>query len=163
MISSDVKNYIEFCSTLALKQLIKVPTQLTSNTCTLIDYISTSSSEKVVQAGIIETSLSDHQLIFCIRKIKRAKPNKHNYLAFCSMKNFWTEIYEEALSKLKFPDYEIFSCVNEAYYDLTSKIFDVVNKVGPTKTIRVKKNTNEWFDGETAEKITARDKLFRKF
>ena len=80
------------------------------------------------------------------------------------MKDYSTEIYEEALgSKLKFPDYENFSCVTEAYYDLTTNIFDVVNKVAPTKTIRLKNNTNEWFDGQIAEKITARDKLFRKF
>ena len=29
VISSDVKNYIEFCSTLGLKQLIKLPTRVT--------------------------------------------------------------------------------------------------------------------------------------
>ena len=89
-ISSDVKNYIEFCSTLGLKQLIKVPTRIISNTSTLIDHILTSSSEKVVQAGIIETLLSEHQFIFCTRKIKKAKPNKHNYLTFGSMINFST-------------------------------------------------------------------------
>ena len=88
LISSDVKNYIEFCSTLGLKQLIKVSARITSNNSTLIDHIITSSSEKVVQAGIIETSLSDHQLVFCTRKIKTAKPNKHNYITFRSMKNF---------------------------------------------------------------------------
>ena len=79
------------------------------------------------------------------------------------MKNFSTEIYEEALSTLTFSNYENFSCVNEACSDLTSKIFDAVNKVTPTKTIRIKINTNEWFHGENAEKIAARDKLFRKF
>ena len=84
-ISSDVNNYIEFHS---IKQLIKVPKRITSNTFTIIDHILTSSSEKVVQAGIIETSLSDHQFIFCTRKIKRAKPNKHNYLTIHSMKDF---------------------------------------------------------------------------
>ena len=68
VISSDIKNYIEFHSTLGLKQLIKVPKRITSNTSTLIDHILTSSSEKVVQAGITETSLSDHQFIFCTRK-----------------------------------------------------------------------------------------------
>ena len=46
VISSDVKNYIEFCSTLQLKQLIRVPTKITSNTSTLIDHILTSSSKK---------------------------------------------------------------------------------------------------------------------
>ena len=111
--SLDVKNNIEFCSILGLKQLIKVPTRIKSNTSTLIDHILTSSSEKAVQPGIIETSLSDHQLIFCTRKIKRAKPNKHNYLTFPSMKNFSTEIYEELLGQLTFPDYEKFSCINE--------------------------------------------------
>ena len=115
VISSDVKNYIEFCSTLGLKQLIKVPTRITSNTSTLTDHILTSSSEKVVQAGVIKTCLSDHKLIFCTRKIKRAKPNKYNYLTFRSMKNFSTKIYEEALGTLKFPEYENFSCANEAY------------------------------------------------
>ena len=61
------------------------------------------------------------------------------------MKNFSAEIYEKALSNLIFPDYESFSCVNKAYSDLTSKFFDLVNKVVHTKTIRVKNNTNEWF------------------
>ena len=42
-------------------------------------------------------------------------------------------------------------------------MFDVVNKVAPTKTIRIKNNANKWFDGEIAEKIAAPDKLFRKF
>ena len=77
---------IEFCSTLGLKQLIKIPTRITCNTFTPIDHILTSSSEKVAQAGIIETSLSDHQLIFYTRKIKITKPDKHNYLTFRSMK-----------------------------------------------------------------------------
>ena len=119
--------------------------------------------KKVVQAGIVETCLSDHQLIFCTRRIKRAKPNKHNDLTFRSMKNFLNEIYEEALGKLAFPDCENFGCVNKAYSDPTLKIFDVVRKVAPTKTIRVKNNANEWFDREIAEKIAARGKLFRKF
>ena len=38
-----------------------------------------------------------------------------------------------------------------------------LNKVAPTKTIRINNNTNEWFDGETAERIAAGDKLFIKF
>ena len=58
------------------------------------------------------------------------------------MKNVSTEIYEEALGKLTFPNYGNTSCVNEAYFDLTSKIFDVVNKVAPTKCIRIKNSTN---------------------
>ena len=86
VISSEVKTYIEFGSTMVLKQLIKVPMRITSNTTTLINHILTSSSEKLVQAGIIETSLSDHQLLFCTReKVKREKPNKPNCLIIKSI------------------------------------------------------------------------------
>ena len=39
VISPDVKNCIEFCSTRRSNQLIKVPTRITSNTFTLISHI----------------------------------------------------------------------------------------------------------------------------
>ena len=65
------------------------------------------------------------------------------------MKSFSTEIYEEVLGKLTFPDYENFSCINEAYSELTSKFFE---QSGTTKAIRIKNKTNKWFDGEIADK-----------
>ena len=38
-ISSDVKSYHEFCTSFALKQLIKVPTRVTFSGSTIIDHI----------------------------------------------------------------------------------------------------------------------------
>ena len=56
------KKYAQICSTLGLKQLIKHPTRITYHTSTLIDHIITNCEEKVTQSGVINTSLSDHQL-----------------------------------------------------------------------------------------------------
>ena len=39
----------------------------------------------------------------------------------------------------------------------------VIDLVAPTKSRRIKQNSQEWFDGEVAEKISVRDKLFKKF
>ena len=39
-------------------------------------------------------------------------------------------------------------------------MIDVVNKI---KTARMKNTSNEWFDREIAEKLSIRDKLFKKF
>ena len=39
----------------------------------------------------------------------------------------------------------------------------MVNAVAPFKTVRVKNNTNEWFDGEIADKIHTREKLYKRF
>ena len=44
-----------------------------------------------------------------------------------------------------------------------NKITQVINNLAPYKTIRVKNQSNEWFDGELAEQISNRDKLFKKF
>ena len=71
------KKYAQICSTLTLKQLLRHPTRITCHTSTLIDHIITNCKEKVTQSGVIDTSLSAHQLIFCIRKIKRVKTNNH--------------------------------------------------------------------------------------
>ena len=44
-----------------------------------------------------------------------------------------------------------------------NKITEVINNLAPYKTIRVKNQSNEWLDGELAEQISNRDKLFKKF
>ena len=43
-----------------------------------------------------------------------------------------------------------------------NKITQVINNLAPYKTIRMKNQSNEWFDGEIAEQISNRDKLFKK-
>ena len=44
-----------------------------------------------------------------------------------------------------------------------NKITQALNNLAPYKTIRVKNQSNEWFDGELAEQISNREKLFKKF
>ena len=58
------KKYAQIYSTLGLKQVMKHPTRITCHTSTLIDHIITNCEEKVTQSGVIDTSLSDHQLSF---------------------------------------------------------------------------------------------------
>ena len=58
---------------------------------------------------------------------------------------------------------EAFNEISEAYNDFIQKIMSVINKVSPVKERRVKQNSQEWFDGEIADEIKNRDKLFKKF
>ena len=44
-----------------------------------------------------------------------------------------------------------------------SKLKKVINEVAPSKEIKIKNNTQEWFDREIFELIHAREKLFLKF
>ena len=73
------------------------------------------------------------------------------------------EKFERQLKNIVFPNYGTFTDVNSAYRDLVNKITQVINNLAPYKTITVKNRFNEWSDGELAEQISNRDKLFKKF
>ena len=123
------KTYAQICSALGLKQLIKHPTRITCHTSTLIGHIITNCEEKVTQCGVIDTSLSDHQLIFCTRKIKRVKTNNHKQISFRLLKNYSMESFKPELKNAAFGNYEKFSDVNSAYSDLVNKITLVLNNL----------------------------------
>ena len=73
-----VKNYIDLCFSHSLHQLIMEPTRTTTkHTKTLIDHILTNSPEKVIQSGVIEMGLSDHELVYSSRKTSLLKLNEH--------------------------------------------------------------------------------------
>ena len=119
---------------------------------------------KISQKGVINVGVSDHQLIFCTRKISRIKTGgDHKYLNFCSLKNYTAGYYKETLKQVDFPNYENFGDVNEAYSNFFQKLMTVIDKIAPYKSKRVKGNTRKWFDGEVLEKLNLRNKLFKKF
>ena len=106
--------------------------------------------------------MSDHQLIFCTRKVKRTKFNKHNNVFLRSLKRYTVSVFVEKWQKVNFSNYERFSCVDAAYTDFLNKLMKVVNEIAPSKEIKIKNNTQEYFDREIAELIHAREKLFLK-
>ena len=73
------------------------------------------------------------------------------------------ENFEQEFKNIVFPNYKKFSDINSAYCDLVNKITQVINNLTPYKTIRVKNQSNQWFDGELAEQISNRNKLYKKF
>ena len=82
---------------------------------------------------------------------------------FCSLKIYSIVAYEEALKKVKFPNYENFININEAYSNFIQKLTSVIDEKAPCKIKRVKGNSKEWFDSVVSEGINNRDKLFKKF
>ena len=107
--------------------------------------------------------MSDHQLFFCTKKVKRAKFNKHNNVILRSLKHYTINMFVEELQKVNFSNRKRFSCVDAAYTDFLNKLMKVVNEIASSKEIRIKNNRQEWFDKEIAELIHAREKLFLKF
>ena len=104
-IPSDVKSC---CAFFGLEQLIKAPTRSTTSRSTIIDQILASYPERATQCGVIGTSLSDHQLIYCTKKISRIKKGSHKQIQFRSFKHNTVDFrfFEQELSKLNFPNHQ---------------------------------------------------------
>ena len=107
--------------------------------------------------------LSDHQLIYCTRKITRTRLNAHKYVKMRSLKYYSEDLYVKKLKEIDFPDYSNFKDINEAYSDFTEKVASVTEEIAPIKEVRVKSNSQDWFDAEINEEIERRDKLLAKF
>ena len=132
-VPNDVKSYHEFCTFFGWNQLLKVPRRTTTSSSTIMDHILAGFLERVTQCGVIDKSLSDHQFIYCTRKISRIKRCSGKQIQFRSFKNYMVDLFEQELSKLNFTNYQNFNEVNEAYHDFIQKIMIVIEKVPPIK------------------------------
>ena len=99
--SPEIKKYNEFCSIYGFKQLINCPTRITYNTFTLIDHI-LSNTQDISQSGVINIAISDHNMIYCTRKILKAKYNKHKEQTFGALRNYSVDIYTQGLGRVFF-------------------------------------------------------------
>ena len=103
------------------------------------------------------------KLYIALEKISRIKRGTHKQIRCHSLKNYSAVTHEEAVSKVNFPNYHNFDNIDDAYSKFIQKVIGVIGLVAPIKLRRIKQNSQEWFDGEVAEKISVRDKLFKKF
>ena len=152
-ISSDLKSYHKFCTFFGLKQLIKVLTRTTTSSSTIIEHILASYSERVTQCGVIDITLSDHQLIYRTRKIYRIKRGSHKQIQFRSFTHYTVNLFEPELSQLNFPNYQNDNEINEAYNDCIHKIMSVIDKVTPIKERWLKQTLRNALMGKLPMKL----------
>ena len=87
----------------------------------------------------------------------------HNQIQVRPLRKYTPELLIKELKKINFPKYNIFSNVNIAYLDLVEKTLSVVDKIAPFEDLRIKNNTQDWFDDEVAKAIKLREKRLKQF
>ena len=162
-LDSVTKKNHEYCTLFGLKRLIKCATRVTSNSSSIVDHVLASFPDRVSQSGVIDVDISDHELIYCTRKTARIKSYCHKQITFRSLENYSPEVYEKVLSKLLFPNYELFDDIDKAYENFIQKVMAVIDNLASSKNKRINHTSQDWFDTEIMEKINERDKLSKKF
>ena len=71
-----------------LDQLIVEPTRCTINSRNLIDVIFTNCPNRVAASGVLHLGISDHSLVYAIRKVAIPNKNSHKVVKVRNMKSF---------------------------------------------------------------------------
>ena len=75
---------------LSFTQLIEELTRVTGETATLIDYIATTCPIYISKSGILRLALSDHFMVYCIRKLNGSISKNLKSIKTRKMKSFQT-------------------------------------------------------------------------
>ena len=145
-----------------LTQVISEPTRITSNTSTLIDLFITNNRESIVHSGVYSLSISDHNLIFAIRKIgiPRRSPR---YVETRNFKKFNANAFLSDLKDSHLPQFDANSVnVNEAWLIWKDNFLNVLNKHAPKRVIKVRNKPAPWLNSEIKKEMFNRDSLKKK-
>ena len=94
------KRLIEIYDLVEFQQLIDKATRVTLTSKTLIDHIATTNKSNIVVSDVKEISLSDHFLVYCVRKFRGASKKQHKNISTRQMKNFSEEDFLKDLSNV---------------------------------------------------------------
>ncbi len=82
---------LQIYSSFQLKQLINKPTRETPQQSTLIDHIATSHINNIVSSGVLEISLMEFEMVYCVRKFRGAQTIKHKVVTTRQIKKIQRE------------------------------------------------------------------------
>ena len=92
-IDINTKHLIGLYELFSFKQLIKEPTRVTLTTSSVIDHIATTYARNIIESGVHKISLTDHYMVYCIRKFNGAIEKGHKMIKTRKMKNFEKESF----------------------------------------------------------------------
>ena len=133
-------DWLTVTSMFGLSQMIKDHTRVTKKTQTLIDHIYTNNTDKVINANIIHSSISDHYVIFCTYLVKSPKQpkNGHEYIQYRSLKNFNKTLFLHDFSCMPFDNIYEADDPDKALDLLHMMLLVAIDKHAPLRTKRVK-------------------------
>ena len=126
-----------------------------------MDLIITNNNEKLVRAGVYPLSISDHYLVYAVRKvgIPRGRPR---FVESRNFKHFDEVDFKCYLINSPWPCIDDFQDVNHAWTAWSRVFLDVIDRHAPYRTIRVRNKSSPWLNSSIKAKMFKRDWLKKK-
>ena len=140
-------------------QLIDEPTRETTCSKSLIDHFYSNRKQNIVSAGVSRITISDHYLIYGIKKFPSLK-GEQRFIEFRDFKNFNLENYLHDISEMNSVNFEPCTDPNQMWYMWKSKFTELIDVHAPLKTRKVGKKVQPWITKEILD--SKRNKNFLK-
>ena len=151
---------LEIYNLFGLHQLIKSPSRETLTSTTLIDHIATTNESNIVTSGVHKTSLSDHYLIYCVRKFRGASKKQHKYISTRQMKNFDQTKFVNDLLEVDWNGIvQNTDDIDVVINNWTSIFSLILERHAPIRERRVSEKFCPWLTSDLKVMCKARDKL----
>lgn len=145
-----------------MSNTITEPTRVTNNSASLIDVILTSNPKWFALSGTMKLGVSDHDLIYTIRKQKIQRPPP-KLIEYRSMKNLDRDKYLDDLIKIPWDSAYIYDNVDDVCEHCYQLFTGVVDQHMPHKKTFVRGDQLPWITPEISSAISKRNILLRKF
>lgn len=158
-ISSPVKFLYE---SYQFSQLITENTRVTHQSSTLLDHFITNEPQNISASGVIEIGISDHYLIYGVRKFPTFRGNP-KYIENRNMKNYDANLFKHDLKNVNWDLLWISDDPNDMVYTWENLFLEVLDIHAPLRKRRVRNKPSPWLTPEIRKLMYHRDYLKKKY
>ena len=159
IIDSNAKHMAYVYRLFNLVQLVERQTRVTLETATIIDHIATC-TRSIIKVGVCEVSLSDHYMVYCIRKFNGAVEKDHKKIKTRNMKHFSENQFLCDVSDICWGQFFHQTDDVDVLVNNSSSLFSfVIEKHAPLKEIRVSERYCPWIGKDLKSLMRTRDRL----
>ena len=127
-----------------LSQLITEPTRITDNSQSLIDVCITSCPQKVPTSGVLHLGISDHSLVYMIRKTRYANAGSTKVIEMRNFNLFNKDKFLNDLKQKEWSKIALYSDPNEMWDLWKQLLMSSIDKHAPVKHKRIGKKKSPW-------------------
>ena len=131
---SNSSKLINVCEIFGLSQLIAEPTRVTAQSRSLIDLCITNTPDKIVRSGVMPLGISDHSLVYLIRKTHYTIPECVKIITTRSFKNFNKEEFLADVELIQWDDISLLSHPNDMWEFWKNQFLTCIDKHAPMRS-----------------------------
>ena len=135
------KALVNFCRSYNLSILINTPTRVTETSKSILDVILASDTRQVQTATVMESSISDHELIYVTLRLKKAR-SKPIYITTRSFKHYSPIDFNNDVSLAPWSIVDVFDDVEDKIYAFDSLFTEILDRHAPVKTFKARCKPN---------------------